>query len=776
MIFRFDPENPNIWYVTDANAGLHKSIDNGLTWFNSNQGIDVRVGPTGDGVPVFCVTVDPNNTNTIWVGLQGRRGVYRSDDGGQTWQSRTSGIIEDEGLTIRGIAVEPGNSDVIYVAGELSSWSWAKRELSGRDFDLVKGVVYKSMDGGLSWNPIWRGDNLARYVLIHPEDINILYLSTGIFDREAANSDWEERNPGGEGVLKSYDGGENWISINQGLENLYIGSLAMHPANPDILLAAAGNVAYQAGPGIYLTSNGGESWKKVGGGNDLTGITAVGFSHTAPYVGYAAGEMAFYRSSPDLFQVFWERLHKQELGYSWGPEGVQPGFPIDLEVDLNDPMRVFVNNYEGGNFLTEDGGVTWVSASDGYSGNIINGLAIDPTNPAIVFTNGFGGMSRSIDGGFRWEGILPSDARGNLARGAIAVSPHNSKVLLASTMEGTIFFSSDGGGLWSTRMNVGQRLWGLYFESGGYNSQGVRVFEFSVSNPNIVYAGFVVSQCMEVGFIRCPVDSFHSLLKSIDGGFDWEAVVGTPFDNYSVSQIIMDPVNENNLWVAVPALGIYTSKDSGETWEIISTNLQSKDILTIEVVFSPEPTIFASLAESGLYRSDDRGVSWNRSGFGMGSEEYISDITYDKNNPNILYAASEISGFYISNDSGMSWIQNNTQLENRSLKNIVLSEDGNTLYAGTNGGGVFRLSIHDQEYFDAFRPTPSPTAEPTPQPTAKPKPTIAEAEPSAPTMGILPDRKVEKDLFGQPGFFIGATVGGAVLLSAILFLVVRRKK
>lgn len=774
---RFDPENPNIWYVTDTGAGLHKSIDNGITWFNTNDGIDVRIGLTGDEVPVFCVTVDPNNTNTIWVGLQGRRGVYRSDDRGQTWQSRTAGIIEDEGLTIRGIAVEPGNSDIIYVAGEISSWAWAKRELSGRQFDLVKGVVYKSEDGGLSWKSIWRGENLARYILIHPEDTNILYLSTGIFDREAANSDWENNIPGGEGVFKSYDGGKSWIRINHGLENLYIGSLAMHPANPDILLAAAGNLAYQSGPGIYLTIDGGEIWNKVGGGNDLTGITAVAFSHTPPYLGYAAGEISFYRSASDQFQD-WESFYIEELGYSWGPQGMQPGIPIDIEVDVIDPMRVFVNNYEGGNFLSEDGGVSWISASDGYSGNTISGLALDSTNPAIVLTNGLGGMSRSLDGGFRWEGILPSNARGGLARGTIAISPHNSEVLLASTMEGMIFFSNDGGAHWSTRLNVGQALWDLYSESGGYSSQGVRGFEFSESNPEIVYAGFGVDNCMQIGMGQCPVDSFYSLLKSIDGGFNWEEVTGTPFDNFSVNKIIVDPENENYVWVSAQGLGVFSSTDGGKTWDDISLGLRSKDLLSIEVVFSEETTILASLSAFGMYRTDDGGNTWKRSGSGMGSEEYVSAITNDRNHPDIVYVASEVSGFYISDDGGMSWKQNNNGLENRSVRTIVLSDDGNTLYAGTNGGGVFRLSIHNQDYFDALRPAPTlqPTAEPNMEPTDKPQPTpkeIKSADSIDPAHSAL---EIEQDQDRQTDLVIGAVIVGAAVLSAILFLGVRRRK
>jgi hypothetical protein len=118
---RMRPDNPDIMYVTDAWAGVHKSTDGGMTWFTLNEGIDARTGPSGDAIPVFCLTIDPNNYDTVWIGLQNLGVIYRSDDGGQTWEKRINGIVERDALTFRGITVEPGNSDVIYIAAEISS-------------------------------------------------------------------------------------------------------------------------------------------------------------------------------------------------------------------------------------------------------------------------------------------------------------------------------------------------------------------------------------------------------------------------------------------------------------------------------------------------------------------------------------------------------------------------------------------------------------------------------------------------------------------------------
>ncbi len=115
----------------------------------------------------------------------------------------------------------------------------------GRAFDLVKGVVYKTVDRGEHWTAVWRGDNLARYIWLDPRNPDVVYVSTGIFDREAANSDPDAGVPGGVGVIKSVDGGRTWRRVATGMRNLYVGSLFMHPTRPDVLLAGVGSDVYR---------------------------------------------------------------------------------------------------------------------------------------------------------------------------------------------------------------------------------------------------------------------------------------------------------------------------------------------------------------------------------------------------------------------------------------------------------------------------------------------------------------------------------------------------
>lgn len=687
---RMRPDNPDIMYVTDAWAGVHRSTDGGQTWHSLNEGIDARTGPSGDAIPVFCLTIDPNDYDILWIGTQSFRGVYRSGDGGATWEKRTNGILEGNELTVRGVAVEPGNSDVVYVAGEISQNNW------GREFDRVKGVVYKSTDAGMSWQAIWRGNSLARYVLIDPNDVNSLYVSTGIFDREAANADPQTNMPGGEGVLKSTDGGESWAPINEGLENLYIGSLFMHPQNPDTLIAGAGNNAYYPGGGVYLTTDGGAHWQHVGGEY----IQSVEFATSNSDVVYAGGAGEFLRSD-DGGQTWREYVHPR--GWGWGPDGIRPGFPIDFQVDPRDPMRIFVNNYGGGNFLSEDGGETWVSASTGYTGADLRDISVHPDDPAIVYVNGRSGPFVSTDGGVTWRGINPLEVS-EIAEGArIEIDPGNPEhILMSSAHWGWTYESLDAGLNWRLSTNYNSELMNLPWPDTNQKFQGLQAISFAPSNPDKVYGGFGVWRCAtDADPQMCGTPPWVSILISEDGGSTWSKKEGTALDEYTVTEIVVHPQDADTAWAATAGGGVFMTADGGITWEARSNGMWSLDIISLAIDPADPEKLYAGTAERGLFVSRDGGVTWTSSSAGMDPNEPVGAIEVDPTRPNVIYAGSWRSGVYLSEDGGARWRLINDGLRTRSVRALAISADGETLYAATRGEGVFRLSTLTDEWFAA---------------------------------------------------------------------------
>ncbi|MBU0504758.1 hypothetical protein KJ708_02100, partial [bacterium] len=93
---RINPEDNDIMFVTDNYAGVGYSTDGGETWTRANQGINIKTGPTEDSVPIFSLTIDPNDPDIIWAGTDAGEGsnfgVYKSIDSGANWTLKADGI------------------------------------------------------------------------------------------------------------------------------------------------------------------------------------------------------------------------------------------------------------------------------------------------------------------------------------------------------------------------------------------------------------------------------------------------------------------------------------------------------------------------------------------------------------------------------------------------------------------------------------------------------------------------------------------------------------
>ncbi len=679
---RAKPGDPNMMYVTDAFAGVHISTDGGLTWHSSNEGIDLRFGPAGGAVPVLSLTIDPNDPDIIWIGMQGVRGIFRSDDGGQTWKRRSEGVTGDEGLAIRGLAVEPGNSDVVYAAGEISSWRCGE-EMIARDFDPVTGVVYKSVNGGLSWELIWNGKNLARYILIDPRDPNVLYVSTGIFDREASNVN-PPLDPGGIGILKSTDGGSTWTVIDEdnGLTGLYISSLFMHPDDPDILFAGTGHSYWsragedkqQLSPaGVFISTDGGESWDKT---LDADLISAVEVC-SDPDIVYAAGDHVFFRSDDGGYT--WQDLGYQVTDF-WGPAGLIAGFPIDMQCDERDPMRLFVNNYGGGNFLTRDGGKTWTDASQGYTGSQMRRVIVDPDNPARAYAGGRSGLFRTENGGESWTGLAFPPARYTSVN-AFAVSPADFDWVISSSwdLSGKLALSSDGG------LN-----WELVTVPLAGEDQQFLDFVFAPSDPETVYAAVGHWKC-KYGGIDCVLPG-SGILVSHDAGRTWESANDIYTAQMNISVLAVDPNDPQIVYAATRTHGLFKTKDGGAHWGHLPIDLLA--IFSLEIDPANPDRIFAGTSD-GIRFSDDAGESWDWASIGMDHGAFIKDVVIDPANPQTVWAADLMSGVYRSTDGGQVWVHVNDGLLSRAVGELGISRDGKTVYASTEGGGIFRWSSAD---------------------------------------------------------------------------------
>ena len=691
---RMDPRDPKVMYVTDALAGAFKSLDGGASWFPINNGITTRAGRSGDAIPVFSLSIDPNNPDTLWVGTQFGGTVFRSDDAGHSWRPMSTGIIERR-LTIRGFTVQPGNSDVVYLAGEISSWEWNNEiPLPGIGLDMTKGAVYKTTNGGKDWSRIWLGDNLARYIWIHPDNPDLLYVSTGIFDREAANSDPVTLDPGGVGILRSEDGGSTWevLGVNNGFrENeLQIGSLYMHPENPDILIGAAANDSYLWALGsqlgaVYLTTNGGDHWERV---LELDNASTVEICTSDPNVVYAGSINGIYRSNDGGHS--WQ----ETMGSYWGTEDVLAGFPIDMLCDPQDPMRIFVNNYIGGNFLSEDGGVTWKLASKGYTGAIVKQVDVSYDDPGHVYNASRMGVFTSEDGGENWSGTAHFPARAPEAV-IVAVDRFDSDHILAVIADAGPYplVSWDGGNSWAPVDSE-------FFQPGPGELGMFTDIIFSPFDPMVVLATSGSGACSST-FELCALEPGFGIFRSTDRGATWSRTNLT-----DAHMIDLKFVNETLVYaVSYPDI-IYRSEDAGQTWVIIAQDIMPEilmdpgtdpdmikqySIRSIAVDPFDNQRLLVGFLDGGVKLSTDGGQSWETVAAGLLPELSADVLVADPAHQGVFYLGSGNFGILYSIDAGFTWTMLNNGLTNRYVTDLVISDDGSVLYMATDGGGVFQL-------------------------------------------------------------------------------------
>jgi len=695
---RSRPDNPDYMFVTDINSGLNISVDGGRTWTPSNTGFDVN--------GVFAATIDPNNNNVVWAGTQNWMGIFKSTDGGRTWVRKSNGVTTGFGTSFRGFTVDPTNSDIVYAAGELSPLVWNNGvPLTYNGADLAKGMVYKTTDGGEHWTQIWAGENLARYVWIDPRNTKILYVSTGIFDRMAANSNAATNDFGGVGILKSTDGGETWRVLNKanGLVNLYVSSLFMHPTNPDILVAGTGG-GDGIGSGVYLTNNGGETWTRTledpisPSMASTMPFTVVEISPVSPQVVYAATARCFFRS--DDGARTWNRYvypGSDQLPF-WGPPGAKSGTPVDLEADRRDPMRVYANLYLGGNLLSTDGGMTWANASRGYTGAMINSMAVDPGDPAIVYAVAAGGVFKSTNGGSDWQGL--NDVASNFPSGmaAVAVSPSNGRdVLVSDAGTGSIWKSVEGGRGWIRVLNYSNTL-----TPGGVPSpnpsavlQGFVSIAYAPSDARVVYAGLAMAQCWP--FVApsqiCDYPTLKTLHRSTDGGTTWEVTAGEGLGLRSFLALAVHPRNPDIVYAGTGAPGLFKTENGGRTWVSITNGISSLAIRSIAIDPSSPQTVFVGTAGAAVFKSVDGGASWISSSAGLPPDAFIKALMFDPMNPSTIWA-----GAYRSVDAGGTWVKVSAGIVGPDMRvanpeTMAISDDGGTVYGSSWGDGVYRLDL-----------------------------------------------------------------------------------
>src|SRR5437870_6637209 len=251
-----EPSGKITLFVGAASGGVWKSDDSGT-----------RYRPVFDEQPVQsigAIALDPKNSKNVWVGtgeswtrnsVSIGDGMYKSTDGGETWTH--SGLEKSE--RIAKIAVSPNNGETVFAAVPGALWS-----------DSPDRGLYKTTDGGKTWNQILKGANLSTGctdVAIDPADPNIMFAALWDFRRKG----WEYRSgsenptaPSASGLFRSTDGGTTWTEIttdgNKGFPKKPYGRIAVAIAPSDAKRVYA--VVESRESALFVSDDGGMTWDK----------------------------------------------------------------------------------------------------------------------------------------------------------------------------------------------------------------------------------------------------------------------------------------------------------------------------------------------------------------------------------------------------------------------------------------------------------------------------------------------------------------------------------
>jgi photosystem II stability/assembly factor-like uncharacterized protein len=245
--FAVTPGQRHRYFVATASGGVWRTDNAGTTW--------KPVFDEHGSYSIGCITMDPENSNVLWVGTGENNsqrsvsfgdGVYRSLDGGQSWTNMGLGESEHIGM----IAIDPRDSRVVYVAAQGPLWR------SGGDRGL-----YKTTNSGATWERILHisDDTGVNEVHLDPRDPDVVYASAYQRRRHV----WTLINGGPESAIyKSTDAGETWRELEKGLPEVDMGriGLAVSPADPDIIYAIV--EAQRDKGGVFRSVDRGESWDK----------------------------------------------------------------------------------------------------------------------------------------------------------------------------------------------------------------------------------------------------------------------------------------------------------------------------------------------------------------------------------------------------------------------------------------------------------------------------------------------------------------------------------
>jgi photosystem II stability/assembly factor-like uncharacterized protein len=593
------PSDPNIIYVGSGEGlhrpdlsigdGIYKSTDAGKTW----KHLDLR-----DGYQVPAIAVDPRDPNKVFAAVLGHpygpndeRGLYRSADGGESWQKV---ISKDENTGASDVEIDPTNPDVIYAS------MWEVREGPWEDSNEVNGTgggLFKSTDGGNTWRQLSNGlpkDLSQIYVAIAPSDPKRLYAtvatasgSVDVYRSDDAGENWskatddprpsgrigggdlsipkvDSKNPdivycASTVTMRSTDGGKTWTSFRGAPGGDDYQNLWINPNNPNIILLVSDQ-------GALVTVNGGETWSSWY--NQPTAqIYHVSVTPTFPYK-VCGGQ----QESGSV--CISSRANEGEITFrDWRPVGViEYGY---VAPDPLDPDLIYGGGRsEVSKFHWSTGQVQNVTPiplrTPKYRTDRTEPLIFSPVDPHILYYAS-NILFKTTDGGANWQTIssdltrenpgIPTSAGSLVPKNAekqrgviysLAPSFKNVNLLWAGTDDGLVWQTRDGGKNWNNITPPELTPW---------------------SKVTQIAASHFDEDTAYVSVSRFRINDEHPYIyRTHDGGKTWRLIVrGLP--EIGPADTVREDTERKGLLFAGTENAVWVSFNDGDSWQPLQLNL-----------------------------------------------------------------------------------------------------------------------------------------------------------------------------------------------------------
>jgi photosystem II stability/assembly factor-like uncharacterized protein len=628
-------------------------------------------GPYGGNVTTLAV--DPQTPTNLYAA--GFSGIYKSSDGGAHWAVASNGIAD---TTVAAIAIDPQTPATLY-AGSVQG-----------------GGLLRSTNGAASWTPI--GPTLVRTIAINPKVTSTLLVS-------------QQQN----GMSRSTDGGATWtrLVVGNASGSAQFRAIAFDPVTPSTIYAG------EQTTGIYKSTDGGTTWSSAntGLGGPIIQILALAIDPKTPATLYASASTStgggLYKSTDGA--ATWTQVLNDKSGLLV----IQ-----SIAIDAQTPSTVRIGTFSAGVMTSIDGGASFAASSASLPKYGVNVVAINPTNPAVVYAATTNGIFTTTTSGAGWSAANNGLALTSVT--AVTVDPSSPTTIYAGTRTSGIFKTTDGGATWAS----------IYTGLGQTGN--------AASSVPQVAAIAIDPQTRSTLYAATQTTQSSGVLKSTDGGATWTPRASNLPLYANFISLAIDPKSPTTIYAGADGPGVYKSTDGAATWSPANGFPGGGNVQVFGLAFgnTTPPSLWAAVNTingEGIVNTVDGGTTWSASypGFdtthgavavaqflratvglpaltfgtfnaffppyapwpvpvGVDASDCppITTIVGDPSAAATIYVAGACGVLKGSND-GADLVAMSTGLPNQQVNALAITPSGNTLYAGLAAGGVYAWTSGD---------------------------------------------------------------------------------